>query len=199
MTQGAGTRALTGLCTDAEVPSWTPWNWGSTLSAVPAKSLGAAGVGRRPSLGPRSPHVFDPSPRGSEEQAGTWRGLDSRLQPPGPRPRVLCVPGLRSAHARLFSAGQGHPGQRQGGSCDGKQVVGSAGRLELWEQDQELDRPRWAPPSKPPAPASRTHGWPGLLTFRSSLEISSPGSPANAGQSGNCLKRQRGLLTESDL
>lgn len=31
-------------------------------------------------------------------------------------------------------------------------MVGSAGRSELWYQDQELDWSRWAPPSKPLAP-----------------------------------------------
>lgn len=58
LTRDTGSRghALSLDCvTHAEAPGSRPWNWGSTLTAVPAESLGAAGVGRRPSLASRSP------------------------------------------------------------------------------------------------------------------------------------------------
>ena len=139
-----------GRVTHAEAPAVRPGT-GAPPSAWSQLSLGAAGVGRRPSPASCSPSTFDPSPRGSDEQA-SGRLAQPGLPPPTTWAWCPCaVSGLRSAHVRLFSAGQDHPGQRRGGSGDRKQVVGSARKSELWSQDQELDWPRWAPPSKLPA------------------------------------------------
>ena len=128
---------------------------------------------------------------------GAWRGLDSHLQPPGPGARVLFL--ASAVHTCGFSQ-QGRITLDRGGEGLG---TGSRWWARPGSRSCGLRTRSWTGLGGPlPAssqPASQAHGRPGLLTFRSSLEISSRGSAASAGVKTSCqcrTIRDRPLIRE---